>query len=402
MSYPKFIIDKKKLKNNAKNALEMCNNSGIEAVGVVKAVNGLDKVIEILIEAGFKTLASSRLSQLKKIKEINPNILTYDLRIPMLSEVDELVSCADISLNSSLEVLKELNRVASEQNKVHSVIIMTECGDLREGIFDEEELLNTVCTIEKELKNLHLLGIGTNLGCYGSIMPTPEKMMELISKADKVSEAIGRRIKVVSGGASTSLPLVAKETMPKEITQLRIGDALYISDLDDCFDYKVFSDDDEAFTLQAEIIELKDKPSHPIGTIAVDAFGNKKEYEDKGIRRRALLAVGRQDLGDCLHLRPLDPNIEVIGGSSDHTILDITESDGTYLLWINYKKLSINENELAYWINNLSRVKVSLGSEFGKEGDGFFRMNVAMPRKKLLEALNRIKNGFCLLNNREI
>ena len=330
MSYPKFIIDKKKLKNNAKNALEMCNNLGIEAVGVVKAVNGLDKVIEILIEAGFKTLASSRLSQLKKIKEINPNILTYDLRIPMLSEVDELVSCADISLNSSLEVLKELNRVASEQNKVHSVIIMTECGDLREGIFDEEELLNTVCTIEKELKNLYLLGIGTNLGCYGSIMPTPEKMMELISKADKVSEAIGRRIEVVSGGASTSLPLVAKETMPKEITQLRIGDALYISDLDDCFDYKVFSDDDEAFTLQAEIIELKDKPSHPIGTIAVDAFGNKKEYEDKGIRRRALLAVGRQDLGDCLHLRPLDPNIEVIGGSSDHTILDITESEQCY------------------------------------------------------------------------
>lgn len=83
-------------------------------------------------------------------------------------------------------------------------------------------------------------------------------------------------------------------------------------------------------------------------------------------------------------------------------LLDITESDGTYLLWINYKKLSINENELAYWINNLSRVKVSLGSEFGKEGDGFFRMNVAMPRKKLLEELNRIKNGFCLLNNREI
>lgn len=330
MSYPKFIIDKKKLKNNAMNALKMCNNLGIEAVGVVKAVNGLDKVIEILIEAGFKTLASSRLSQLKKIKEINPNILTYDLRIPMLSEVDELVSCADISLNSSLEVLKELNRVASEQNKVHGVIIMTECGDLREGIFDEEELLNTVYTIEKELKNLHLLGIGTNLGCYGSIMPTPEKMMELISKADKVSEAIGRRIEVVSGGASTSLPLVAKETMPKGITQLRIGDALYISDLDDCFDYKVFSDDDEAFTLQAEIIELKDKPSHPIGTIAVDAFGNKKEYEDKGIRRRALLAVGRQDLGDCLHLRPLDPNIEVIGGSSDHTILDITESEHCY------------------------------------------------------------------------
>ena len=273
-----------------------------------------------------------RLSQLKRVKEINPNILTYDLRIPMLSEVDELVSCADISLNSSLEILKELNRAASEQNKIHNVIIMTECGDLREGIFDEEELLNTTRTVEQELKTLHLLGIGTNLGVMGPIMPTPEKMMELISKAEKVSKAIGRRIEVVSGGASTSLPLVAKGTMPEGITQLRVGDALYISDLDDCFDYKVFPDEDEAFTLQAEIVELKNKPSHPIGTIAVDAFGNKKEYEDKGIRRRALIAVGRQDLGDCLHLRPLDSNIEVIGGSSDHTILDITESEHCYEL----------------------------------------------------------------------
>ena len=332
MAYPKFIIDTKKLKRNAKNVLDMCNEVGIEVVGVVKGINGLDDIIQVLIDAGFKTLASSRLSQLKKIKKIDPNIRTYGLRIPMLSEVDELISCTDISLNSSLEVLKELNRSAERQNKTHDVIIMTECGDLREGIFDGEELLKTAYIVEKELKNLHLLGIGTNLGCYGSIMPTPEKMMELISKADKVSDIIGRKIEVVSGGASTSLPLVAKGTMPDGITQLRIGDALYISDLDDCFDYKVFSDEDEAFTLQAEIIELKEKPSYPIGTIAVDAFGNKKEYEDKGPRLRALIAVGRQDLGDCLHLRPLDKKIEVIGGSSDHTILDITESECSYKL----------------------------------------------------------------------
>ena len=215
MGYPKFVIDKKKLKHNAKNVLDMCNDIGIEVVGVIKGINGLEEIIKTLIDAGFKTLASSRLSQLKRVKEINPNILTYDLRIPMLSEVDELVSCADISLNSSLEILKELNRAASEQNKIHNVIIMTECGDLREGIFDEEELLNTTRTVEQELKNLHLLGVGTNLGCYGSIMPTPEKMMELISKAEKVSKAIGRRIEVVSGGASTSLPLVAKGSMPE-------------------------------------------------------------------------------------------------------------------------------------------------------------------------------------------
>lgn len=332
MSYPKVVIDSNKLRNNAKNILKMCNDDGIDVAGVIKGINGLDEVIKILIEAGFDTLASSRLSQLKKVKEINPDVKTFNLRIPMLSEVDELIECSDISLNSSLQTLRELNKAANKQNKIHSVILMAECGDLREGIFDEKELIDTAVTVENELENLHLLGVGTNLGCYGSIMPTVDKMNELIAKANKINDAIGRKLEVVSGGASTSIPLVAKGKMPEGITHLRIGDALYISDLDDCFDYKVFTDEDEAFTLEAEIIEVKDKPSHPVGTIAVDAFGNKKEYQDKGIRRRALIAVGRQDLGDCMHLRPLDSEVEVIGGSSDHTILDISECKNEYNL----------------------------------------------------------------------
>lgn len=332
MSYPKVVIEKNKLRDNAENVLNMCNEKCIDVVGVIKGVNGLDEIIRILIEAGFKTLGSSRLSQLKKVKEINPEIKTFNLRIPMLSEIDELIDYSDISLNSSEQTLRKLNKIAKNKGKIHNVILMAECGDLREGIYDEDILIKTALTVENELENLHLLGLGTNLGCYGSIMPTVEKMQELIDKAKKINNYIGRELEVISGGASTSLPLVAKGMMPEGINHLRIGDALYISDLDECFDYKVFDDEDEAFTLEAEIIELEEKPSHPIGTIAVDAFGNKKEYEDRGIRLRALIAVGRQDIGDYKHLRPLDKNIEVIGGSSDHTILDITESKNNYKL----------------------------------------------------------------------
>ena len=42
MGYPKFVIDKKKLKHNAKNVLDMCNDIGIEVVGVIKGINGLE------------------------------------------------------------------------------------------------------------------------------------------------------------------------------------------------------------------------------------------------------------------------------------------------------------------------------------------------------------------------
>ncbi|MEG2708757.1 MAG: alanine racemase, partial [Vagococcus sp.] len=59
-------------------------------------------------------------------------------------------------------------------------------------------------------------------------------------------------------------------------------------------------------------------------------FGNAAEYTDIGNRMRALIGIGRQDLGDMTKLIPYDKKIQAIGGSSDHTIVDVTDSDKTY------------------------------------------------------------------------
>lgn len=54
----------------------------------------------------------------------------------------------------------------------------------------------------------------------------------------------------------------------------------------------------DTFTLRAEVVEVRDKPTYPIGEFAIDAFGHKPVYEDRGIRRRAILALGRADVGE--------------------------------------------------------------------------------------------------------
>lgn len=328
MGYPKLTINQEIMSRNIKSVLDMCDNTGIRVAGVIKGVNGLRGITEIVINSGVKIIASSRLCQLRQAREINPDIETYALRVPMLSEIEELVDSADISLNSDLKVIREINRVCLEKGQTHKVIIMVDLGDLREGIMEDEELKETVRVVEEELSAVHLLGVGTNLGCYGSILPTVEKMNELIDRAHFIEEVIGRKLEIISGGATTSFPLVARGEMPEEINELRIGDGLYVSDLDDCFKYEMH--DEEALILQAEIIEIKDKPSHPIGEIAVNAFGDKEVYEDRGIRKRALIAVGRQDIGDYHHILPLDKEMEVIGGSSDHTIIDIEDCQKKY------------------------------------------------------------------------
>ena len=81
----------------------------------------------------------------------------------------------------------------------------------------------------------------------------------------------------------------------------------------------------DAFTLTASVIEAKVKPSVPVGESNVNAFGEKVTFVDKGLRRRGILALGRQDT-DINDLTPTDSRIEILGGSSDHLLVDLTDA----------------------------------------------------------------------------
>jgi predicted amino acid racemase len=78
----------------------------------------------------------------------------------------------------------------------------------------------------------------------------------------------------------------------------------------------------DAFTLVAEVVELKTKPSQPYGEIAQDAFGRVPVFENRGNMERAILAIGRQDV-DGLTIYPRI-KADILGISSDHLILDVS------------------------------------------------------------------------------
>ncbi|WP_018650691.1 MalY/PatB family protein [Actinobacillus capsulatus] len=81
--------------------------------------------------------------------------------------------------------------------------------------------------------------------------------------------------------------------------------------------------------------------------------------------------------------------------------LEIVNGEGTYLIWINYSRLHINEKKLKHWFLDLSHIEVSWGSCFGSKELPFFRMNIAMPRPLLRECLRKIKDGLSLLLQEE-
>jgi predicted amino acid racemase len=81
----------------------------------------------------------------------------------------------------------------------------------------------------------------------------------------------------------------------------------------------------DVFVLKAEVVETQLKPSHPIGEIAFDAFRNKPTYVDRGDRKRAILGLGRGDYAFPDQIIPRDDDVEILGASSDHTLLDIED-----------------------------------------------------------------------------
>lgn len=322
--YPRLVVRCHHLQHNAQTVAALAAEQGVQVTGVIKGANGLPEVAEAFVRGGLTSLGSSRLPQLAMVKERCPEIHTVALRVPMLSELEQLLACADCSLHSELATLQALAELCARKKQQHEVLLMVDLGDLREGFFDERELLAAAHFVA-ETSELVLKGIGTNLGCYGSIEPDSHNLGQLVALAQKVRSLTNQEVPWVSGGATTSMPLLLRHTMPAGITHLRIGDGILLRDMEPYFDYTFDALYGDCFTLEAQVVEVKDKPSYPIGTITVDAFGNRPTYHDEGVRTRALLAVGRQDAGDLLKLQPLRSGVRVLGGSSDHTIVDVTD-----------------------------------------------------------------------------
>ena len=325
--YPQLEFDLALLRSNADAVISRCRGMGIRVCGVVKGVDGLPEVARVLRAAGAEELGTSRLEQVAKCRAAGVPGPWLLIRIPGLTELPDVVALCETSLQSEWPTLLALEEECLRQNKTHRVIVMTDLGDLREGFWDKKELVDVCERVERDLPHVQLAGIGVNLTCYGSTKPTPEKMNELVGLARQVEQRIGRKLEIVSGGATSSFTLVHWGTMPAGVNHLRIGEAILLGkDLQ--VDWGIRDMDYlcmDALTLRAEVVEVKDKPTYPIGEFAIDAFGRKPVYEDRGIRRRAILALGRADVGELESLIPREPGMTVIGGSSDHCIVDVED-----------------------------------------------------------------------------
>lgn len=322
MAYPRLDIHVDVVKNNVKTVQSLCREHGIHITGVTKVFSAAPPLVQAYIDGGLAKIGDARIENLKRVAHLS--IEKWLIRVPSLTQVKEVIRYADVSMNSEIETLCALNEEAKRQHKKHKVILMVDLGDLREGYVKEEELLHVV-NLMKDLSSLILYGVGTNLSCLSFVLPSEEKMQSLFH----LSQSLPLKNPIVSGGNSATIALMMEGGIPKGINNLRLGESLLFGKERKGYTYLKGTRKD-AFILQAEIVELKEKPSLPWGEIGVDSYGIKPESPlDTGIGLRALLAIGKQDC-DIETMTPLDPNITILGASSDYLIVRLSGNKEAY------------------------------------------------------------------------
>ena len=321
MSAPRLEIDLEAITHNTRTLVSQLEPLGIGVTGITKASLGSPGVAAAMLRGGASGLGDSRVENLARLRA-GVATTTMLIRSPMMSQAAMVVRAADVSLNTEAAVIDSLAAAALSQGTTHAVVVMVELGDLREGVPVAEVL--DLCRHVERTPGVELAGLGTNLACQSGVAPDQLKMDELSQLVEKVESGCDRGLSIVSGGNSANLDWALSTADAGRINDLRLGEAILLGT--EPLHRRVLDGlRTDAFTLFAEVIEVKTKPALPWGDTAQAAFGTPPARHDGELVRQAIVALGRQDTDPDGLTAP--PGISVLGMSSDHLVLDVGDHD---------------------------------------------------------------------------
>lgn len=316
MNTPRVEIDLIKIRHNARTLVQRLKARGITVTGVTKAVRGNPMIAQAMLDGGVDGLADSRVSNLTRLNKSGIDCSKSLIRTPILSQTDQIIQFCDVSFNSEIDVIAELSKAACGSKVKHSVILIVEMGDMREGILPEN--LVTIASQVMRLPGIELKGIAANFACLNNIHPDIDTMKRFSELANEIEASCGPYVETVSGGNSASLAWAFGTRATGRVNNLRLGEAILLG-TDPVTREQIGGLYVDAFSLVVEVIETKDKPNKPLFTFANPALRALHLIPEAAEQSRSILGIGKQDTDiDGLTL----PKGSVfLGATSDHMVL---------------------------------------------------------------------------------
>jgi len=145
-----------------------------------------------------------------------------------------------------------------------------------------------------------------------------------------------------------------------------------------CSAFTLIANDDMRKAFQIENSRLSVNKNNPFANVAMEA-----SYSSGAPWLKAVISY-------------LESNVEMVRNSlSNIPGIELVEPEGTFLLWLNFNGLGLGPDELYSFLRNKAKWSVTRGLSFGKEGNGFARVNIACTRAKLETALKDLELAAC-------
>ena len=141
-----------------------------------------------------------------------------------------------------------------------------------------------------------------------------------------------------------------------------------------CAAFTLIADEDMRKAFQVENSRLSVNKNNPFANVAMEAA-----FSSGAPWLKAVISY-------------LEKNVEMVRDAlASIPGVELVEPEGTFLLWVNFNGLGMEPDELYAFLRNKAKWSITRGHSFGKEGNGFARVNIACTRAKLEAALDNLE-----------
>ncbi len=144
-----------------------------------------------------------------------------------------------------------------------------------------------------------------------------------------------------------------------------------------CFAFTLIPDEERRKAFQAENSRLTVNKNNAFSSVAMQAA-----YCGGGPWLDAVMSY----ITDNLNL--------VRNYIAEEPMVGLIEPEGTFLLWLDFRALELTPDRLTLFLREEAGWAVTRGQSFGREGEGFAGLNIAGPRARLEDALQRLSNAI--------
>ena len=140
-----------------------------------------------------------------------------------------------------------------------------------------------------------------------------------------------------------------------------------------CAAFTLIANDDMRKAFQIENSRLSVNKNNPFANVAMEAA-----YTSGAPWLRAVISY-------------LENNVQLVRDSLRNLSgIELVEPEGTFLLWVNFNGLGLEPDKLYAFLRNEAKWSITRGHSFGKQGNGFARVNIACTRATLEAALGNL------------